>query len=330
MASLFHVGGGARVYRSDGCGAIVRIDDFGKVTVIVGASEIGQGADTVLAQICADTLGVPVDKVEIVQDDTLVCPWDVGVHASRTTFIAGNATKLAAEKVREQLLELASGLLEEPRENLTIEDGVIRSSREPSRRLPYDRAVRATHYREGGTQLVAEAFYDPPTVMQDESFRGNISVTYAFGTQVAEIEVDMDTGRIDVLRVVAAHDVGRALNPAGAEGQIEGGVAMGLGYAVTEQYIVKEGKLLNPYFRDYKIATTLDVPQVKVILVETNDPDGPFGAKGLGEAGAICTAPAIANALYAATGVRIKSLPLSPERVLEAIDAARERGELRS
>ncbi|HEX6510717.1 MAG TPA: molybdopterin cofactor-binding domain-containing protein [Chloroflexota bacterium] len=328
MASLFHVGGGARVYRSDGCGAIVRIDDFGKVTVIIGASEIGQGSDTVLAQICADTLGVPVEKVEIVQDDTLVCPWDVGVHASRTTFIAGHATRMAAEKARDKLLELASGLLEEPQENLEIEDGVITSRREPSRRIGYDRAVRATHFREGGTQLVAEAFYDPPTTMQDEHFRGNISVTYAFGTQAAEIDVDMDTGRIDVLRVVAAHDVGRALNPAGAEGQIEGGVAMGLGYAITEQLIVKDGKVVNPYFRDYKMATAQDMPAVTVILVETNDPAGPFGAKGLGEAGAICTAPAIANALYNATGVRIKALPLTPERVLEALDAARDRGEL--
>ncbi len=329
VASLFHVGGGARVYRSDGCGAIVRIDDFGKVTVVIGASEIGQGSDTVLAQICADTLGVPVERVEIVQDDTLVCPWDVGVHASRTTFIAGHATRLAAEKVRQQLLELASGLLEEPEENLRIEDGVITSAREPSRRISYDRAVRATHFREGGTQLIAEAFYDPPTTMQDEHFKGNISATYAFGTQVAEIEVDMDTGRIDVLRVVAAHDVGRALNPAGAEGQIEGGVAMGLGYAVTEQLIVQDGKVVNPYFRDYKLATALDMPKVDVILVETNDPAGPFGAKGLGEAGAICTAPAIANALFNATGVRIKSLPLTPERVLEALEEARASGALR-
>ncbi|MHB8618574.1 MAG: xanthine dehydrogenase family protein molybdopterin-binding subunit [Chloroflexota bacterium] len=330
MASLFHVGGGARVYRSDGCGAIVRLDDFGKVTVIIGASEIGQGSDTVLAQICADTLGVPLEKVEIVQDDTLVCPWDVGVHASRTTFIGGNATKMATEKVRDKLLDLASGLLEEPKENLHIEDGVITSRRESSRRVTYDRVVRAAHFREGGTQLIAEAFYDPPTVMQDENFRGNISVTYAFGTQVAEVEVDMDTGRVDVVRVVAAHDVGRALNPAGAEGQIEGGVAMGLGYGVTEQYLIKEGKLLNPYFRDYKMATAQDMPEVQVILVETNDPAGPFGAKGLGEAGAICTAPAIANAVYAATGVRIKELPLSPERVLEALDAARARGEIQA
>ncbi|MBV9120536.1 MAG: molybdopterin-dependent oxidoreductase [Chloroflexi bacterium] len=328
VASLFHVGGGARVYRSDGCGAIVRIDDFGKVTVTIGASEIGQGSDTVLAQICADTLGVPVEKVEIVQDDTLVCPWDVGVHASRTTFIAGHATMLATNKVKDQLLDLASGLLEEPRENLRLEDGQITSTREPSRRISYDRVVRATHFREGGTQLIAEAFYDPPTVMQDQDFRGNISVTYAFATQIAEIEVDLDTGRIEVLRVIAAHDVGRALNPAGAEGQIEGGVAMGLGYAVTEQYLVKDGKLLNPYFRDYKLATSQDMPEVKVILVETNDPAGPFGAKGLGETGAIAVAPAVANALYDATGVRIKELPLTPERVLEALDAARARGEL--
>jgi len=329
MASLFHVGGGARVYRSDGCGAIVRIDDFGKVTVVIGASEIGQGSDTVLAQMCADTLGVPVGKVEIVQDDTLVCPWDVGVHASRTTFIAGHATMLATQKVKDKLLELAAGLLEEPKENLEIQDGDITSRREPSRRISYDRAVRATHFREGGTQLIAEAFYDPPTVMQDENFRGNISATYAFAAQVAEIEVDIDTGRIDVLRVIAAHDVGRALNPAGAEGQIEGGVAMGLGYAVTEQYIVKDGKCLNPYFRDYKLATACDMPEVKVIFVETDDPAGPFGAKGLGETGAIAIAPAIANALYNATGVRIRELPLTPERVLAAIEAARERGELR-
>src|SRR5438093_2681546 len=144
-AGMFHVGGGARIYRSDGCGAIVKLDDFGKVTLITGASEIGQGSETVLAMIVAEALGVPLERVDVVNSDTSVRPWDVGTHASRTTFVAGNAARLAAEKVRAQLLAIAEGQLEEPAERLDVAGGGVSVRGEPHRRLPYEQVVRAGH-----------------------------------------------------------------------------------------------------------------------------------------------------------------------------------------
>jgi xanthine dehydrogenase molybdenum-binding subunit len=322
-AGMFHVGGGARVYRSDGCGAIVKLDDFGKVSLITGASEIGQGSETVLAMIVAEELGVPFERVEVVNSDTSVKPWDVGVHASRTTFIAGNAALLAARDVRAQLLALAAEQLEEDASALDCEEGAVFVKAAPQRRLAYDKVVRAGHFREGGRILMGQAFYDPPTQMLDKDFRGNVSVTYAFAAQAALVEVEEATGRIEVVRVASAHDVGRALNPIGCEGQIEGGIHMGLGYALTEELRLQDGRVLNPGFLDYKLLTAPDMPEILVTLIETVDEAGPFGAKGLGEAGTIPVSAAVANAVKDATGVRVTELPMTPERVYRALRAAR-------
>jgi CO/xanthine dehydrogenase Mo-binding subunit len=322
-AGMFHVGGGARVYRSDGCGAIVKLDDFGKVTLITGASEIGQGSETVLAMIVAEVLGVPLDRVAVVNSDTAIKPWDVGVHASRTTFIAGNAALLAARDVRRQLLALAAAQLDEPAAALDCADGAVFVTAAPQRRLAYDRVVRAGHFREGGRILIGQAFYDPPTQMLDKDFRGNVSVTYGFAAQAAVVEVEEATGKVEVLRVASAHDVGRALNPVGCEGQIEGGIHMGLGYCLTEELKLAEGRVLNPGFLDYKLLTAPDMPELLISLIETIDEAGPFGAKGLGEAGTIPISAAVANAVKDAVGVRVTALPLSPERVFRAMRAAR-------
>jgi CO/xanthine dehydrogenase Mo-binding subunit len=321
-AGMFHVGGGARVYRSDGCGAIVKLDDFGRVTLITGASEIGQGSETVLAMIVAEELGIPFGRVDVVNSDTAVKPWDVGVHASRTTFIAGNAALLAARDVRRQLLALAAEQLEEAVEALDLDEGYVCVRAAPQRRLPYEKVVRAGHFREGGRILIGQAFYDPPTQMLDKDFRGNVSVTYGFAAQAALVEVEEATGKVEVLRVASAHDVGRALNPVGCEGQIEGGIHMGLGYCLTEELRFREGRLLNPGFLDYKLLTAPDMPEVLVTLIETVDEAGPFGAKGLGEAGTIPVSAAVANAVKDATGVRLTELPMTPERVWRALRAA--------
>ncbi|HEU5324191.1 MAG TPA: molybdopterin cofactor-binding domain-containing protein, partial [Methylomirabilota bacterium] len=234
-AAMFHVGGGARIYRSDGCGAIVKLDDFGRVSLITGATEVGQGSETVLAMIVAETLGVPLERVDVVNSDTAVKPWDVGAHASRTTFIAGNAARLAAEKLRARLLELAAAQLDAPAAGLVARDGWIAVAAEPQRRLPYDRVARAGHYQPGGRALVAEAFYDPPTAMLDKDLRGNVSAAYGFAAQAVLLDVEEATGRIEVRKVASAHDVGRALNPLAAEGQVHGGIHMGLGYALSER-----------------------------------------------------------------------------------------------
>lgn len=320
VAATLNVGGGARIYRSDGCGATVKIDDFGRVSLITGATEIGQGSDAVLAQIVAEVLGVLPGDVQLVNDDTEVKPWDVGVHASRTTFIAGKAAMLAAEKAREKLFETAAELLHAEPVDLIAADRMISVHGDPQRAVPVDKAARARHFRAGGEVIIGQAFYDPPNQMVDQhTYHGNVSAAYGFGAQAAEIEVDLETGQVRVLKISAAHDVGRALNPMYVEGQIEGGVHMGLGYALYEQLQVREGKVINANLADYKLATTLEMPEIEVILVETHDPEGPFGAKGVGEMGINPTAAAIANAVYDAIGVRITSLPITAEKILRAL-----------
>ncbi len=320
FASTLNVGGGARIYRSDGCGATVKVDDFGHVSLITGSTEIGQGSETILAQIVAEVLGIKVEDVNVLNSDTDVKPWDVGVHASRTTFIAGNAAHIAAMDARRQLFETASELLKAKPEELVARDGKI-FVKDSDRSTDLTKVARSRHYREGGKVILGEGWYDPPTKLVDkDTYKGNISATYGFGTQMAEVEVDTETGKVRVLRLVCANDVGRAINPMAVEGQIEGGAQMGLGYALTEELIVKEGRVMNPDFLDYRLFTSADMPEIESIIIETDDPQGPFGAKGVGEMGGTPTAAAIANAIHDATGVWLTQLPMTPERVLKALE----------
>ncbi|MCK6623826.1 MAG: xanthine dehydrogenase family protein molybdopterin-binding subunit [Anaerolineae bacterium] len=357
FASTLNVGGGARIYRSDGCGAIVKVDDFGHVTLISGSSEIGQGSETVLAQIVADVLGVRVSDVTVLNSDTDIKPWDVGVHASRTTFIAGNAAHQAALAARRQIFETAAEMLGVNPEELvahngkieiageqggrgaeeqgskeknlkSTSEGAIHAQRGSPKSVDLAKVVRSRHYREGGQVIMGEGWYDPPTKLVDkDTYKGNISATYGFGAQMAEVEVDTETGIVRVLRLACANDVGRAINPLAVEGQIEGGAQMGLGYALSEELIVREGQVLNPDFRLYRLFTAADMPQIETCLIETDDPQGPFGAKGVGEMGGTPTAAAIANAIYDAVGVRLTELPMTPERVLAALDQKAQRAE---
>jgi len=321
-AGMFHVGGGARIYRSDGCGAIVKLDDFGKVTLITGASEIGQGSETVLAMIVAETLGVPLARVDVVNSDTSIRPWDVGTHASRTTFVAGNAARQAAEKVRTQLLDMAAAQFDEPAAALDVKGGWVFARRDPQRRVQYEAVARAGHFRGGGRMLVAEAFYDPPTTMLDKDFQGNVSAAYTSAFQAVLVDVDPESGRVVVRKVASAHDVGRALNPAAAEGQVHGGIHMGLGYALSERLVVERGQVVTQTFMDYAVLKADDMPEIEVRLIESVDAEGPFGAKGLGESGVIPVAAAVRNAIKDATGVRCNELPVTPERLLAGLGAA--------
>ncbi|MDP2627585.1 MAG: molybdopterin-dependent oxidoreductase [Candidatus Rokubacteria bacterium] len=321
-AAMFHVAGGARVYRSDGCGAILKLDDFGTVTLLTGASEIGQGSETVLAMIVAEELGIPLDRLAVINSDTSVKPWDVGVHASRTTFIAGNAALQAARSLKTRLLAMAAEVMDEKAEELELVSGRVRVKGRPERGMEYDRVVRAGHFRQGGQVLVAEAFYDPPSEMLSKDLRGNVSATYGFAAQAALVEVSEETGEVRVLKIISAHDVGRALNPMAAEGQIHGGIHMGLGYALSEELIIREGHVLNPQFMEYALFLASDMPEIDVHLIETVDEHGPFGAKGLGESGVIPVSAAIANAVKDATGVRFTELPMTPQRVYQALGAA--------
>ncbi len=326
VAALIHVGGGARVYKSDGHGVIVKMDDFGKVSVITGAVEIGQGSETVIAQVAAETLGVLPEDVSVIRHDTDVCPWDVGTHASRLAFVSCNAVIAAAGKIGAHLRQLAGEMLQADPGDVGLAERhcfVLSDPDNPERRLPLEKILRRAHYVSQGRMLVAETFFDPPNEMLDSEFKGNLSCSYAFGATGVEVEVDEETGQVEILRYVAAHDIGRALNPMLLEGQVHGGAVMGVGYALTEELKLDRGRVVNDNFLDYKILTALDRVPVEPVLVETNDAAGPFGAKGVGEPGLVPVAPAIANAIRDAVGVRMCSLPITPEKLLRAIKEKR-------
>ncbi|MFQ5654783.1 MAG: xanthine dehydrogenase family protein molybdopterin-binding subunit, partial [Planctomycetota bacterium] len=358
MASLIHVGGGGKIYASDGSGIILKLDDFGNVNVSYGGVEMGQGLHAVLRQGVAEALGVTPERVFINPTDTATSPWDVGTHASRGAFMALNTAILAAEKLKARLFaraaevfpdEVERNLERERRRSpeveparidvsaavaaggLELRDGFLSlkdAPPEPWLRVELGRFLRAVHFRDQGTMFTEEAFYEPPTELPDwKKGRGNLSASYAFGVQGAEVEVDEETGMVRILRMVSAHDVGRVLNPVTLEGQTYGALAQGIGYALIEEVRSKDGRVLNPDFVDYKIPTACEIDfPIDLVFIETNDPHGPFGAKGVGEPGLVPTAPAIANAIYDAAGVRIHDLPITPEKVLAALHEKAARG----
>lgn len=221
--------------------------------------------------------------------------------------------------MKDQLLEAAAKSLGESAEDLDIRDRVIFSKKDPEKKSPLNKVLRTAHYTTGGNMVMGEYFYDPANENLDKEFKGNLSVTYAYGTHGAEVEVDRETGQVKILKYIAAHDVGKAINPMLLEGQVYGGATMGIGYALTEKLVLQNGKVMNPNFLDYKMLTAKDVPRIEPVVIETDDQFGPFGAKGVGEPGLVPTAPAIANAIYDAIGVRIKELPITPEKVLAAL-----------
>ncbi|RLA91256.1 MAG: xanthine dehydrogenase family protein molybdopterin-binding subunit [Deltaproteobacteria bacterium] len=329
MSSLIHVGGGARVYKSDGHGMIMKVDDFGKISVITGAVEIGQGSETVISQVAAEVLGVFPEDIQIIKGDTSICPWDVGTHASRQAFVSCNAAITVANKIKKEILDIAGKYFNVDPENLDIKNRVIYLKDEPEnseKQMPLDKLLRRAHFSKHGTMIMAETFYDPPNEMLNQEFKGNLSCTYAYGTTGVEVEVDTETGHVEIKKYFAAHDVGRALNPMLLEGQIYGAAVMGTGYALTEQLILKQGKVMNDNFLDYKILTAKDKIPIVPILVETIDELGPLGAKGIGEPACVPTAPAIANAIHDAIGVRIKDLPITPEKILKALKEKEKKG----
>jgi xanthine dehydrogenase molybdenum-binding subunit len=280
MASMIHVGGGARVYKSDGCGTIIKVDDFGTVNVITGATDMGQGSETVIAQIVAEELGVRIEDVVVTHTDTDICPWDVGAHASRTTFVAGNSAKGAAKKVKDQLLEVAAKSLGESPENLDIRDRTVFSKKDPEKKSPLGKVLRAAHYTAGGSMVMAENFYDPANENLDREFKGNLSVTYAYGTHGVEVEVDKETGQVEILKYIAAHDVGKAINPMLLEGQVYGGATMGIGYALTERLILKDGEVMNPNFLDYRCSQPRMFQILKRLSSKRTIPSAPLAQRG--------------------------------------------------
>ncbi|MDO8688612.1 MAG: xanthine dehydrogenase family protein molybdopterin-binding subunit [Dehalococcoidia bacterium] len=292
--------------------AMVRVNEDGTVSVLSGAVDTGQGSDTVLLQIAAEELGANPDQVKFVRADTDVTPVDLGNFASRTTVFAGNAVKGAASEVKKQVFLVAADELEANPGDLVASNGFIYVKGTPDRKVAFTHAGKKAIERNMGRPVVGEASYDPPDKL-------NYS-TYSFGAQVAEVEVDPQTGRVEVIRLTGAHDGGTAINPMGVEGQLEGSMHMALGLTLTEEVFWDEGRITNASLTSYCVPSALDMPRTELVPVDSWDPEGPFGAKESGEGTVGPTAPAIANAIFDAAGIRMKSLPITAEKVLVALE----------
>ena len=292
--------------------ATVRMNEDGTVQLFTGTTGLGTGAHTALAQIVAEELGVRFEDVSVVHGDTDVVPWDIGAFASHTTYMGGRAAQMAAAEVKKQVLAIAAEALEAAPGDLEVRQGIVRikgSDRElgvrdavsPKKGLPTK-------------QLIASATYSP-------------TKSYSFAAHFVEVQVDTETGQIDVLQVIPVHEIGKVIHPVAAQGQIEGGIQQGIGHTLTEDYVIDpaSGRSLNAGFVDYKMPLSMDMPPIRTIILETApDPGGPFGAKGVGEDPIIAIGPAIANAVYTAIGVRFRHYPITPEQVLEGLRQKRE------
>src|SRR5438093_1164649 len=346
----------------------IKIDRDGGVVVYTGASEIGQGSDTMTAQVAAETLGCSLGRIKIVAADTDLTPIDIGSYSSRVTFMAGNATLRAAEQVKKQIASAAARKMGCAPEELLFRDDTVypkdagvgaglcpaergeapfphgqasvsgrvegqilrgslqqkRNEEGPKDSMTFEEEVVAAIDFHGA--LTGTGSYAPPPEARGGKHKGagvGPSPAYSYSAQVAEVSVDEDTGEVTVHKVWAAHDCGRALNPVSVEVQIIGSVWMGMGQALTEEMVWKDGLLMNPGLLEYRSPSSIESPEVEPIIVESIDPEGPFGAKECSEGSLAATIPAIANAIYDAVGIRLRESPFTPERVLSALRAKR-------
>jgi 4-hydroxybenzoyl-CoA reductase subunit alpha len=306
-------------------GAVIQVGQDAAINVLTGAADIGQGAETVIAQIVAEVFGVTIDQIRVTAADTGVTPLDPGTFGSGVTVRAGNAARIAAESVRKRVFECVADELEANPDDLVAKDGLIFVKGSPSINIPFARALKIYQYKDLPMPLVGRASWmadtSEPTTLFNQP--GNFSPNYSFMTQAAEVEVDLSTGKVKVIKMATAHDCGRPINPMLVEGQLEGSIAGGMGQALYENVIVENGQVMNPSFLDYGFPTTMETPEMVSIDIETDDPVGPFGAKEAGEGTQLSPAPAIVNAIYDAIGVHFNELPVTPEKILKALEEKR-------
>lgn len=305
----------------DGCGAHVHVHEDGSVLLFTGITEMGQGSYTVLPQICAEELGVKLEDVRYVVPDTDIVPESGPTVGSRSTTVAGNAIILAARQIKESILDAASEMLDVPIDRLECRNRLIFDRDNPVASIMFRDAAMKCY--KTGRRLIGQGWWTPPKSSLDpETGQGSPYHVYTFSTHMAETIVDIETGVVEITDFVAAFDIGRAINPKLVEGQIEGGVAMGLGYALMENVVIDKGYIRNLGLENYLIPTSLDVPNIKSIILEVKNKYGPYGAKGIGEMPNIPATPAILNAIANACGARVRSLPADPEGVFWALKEA--------
>jgi 4-hydroxybenzoyl-CoA reductase subunit alpha len=307
--------GGKGLFQHDTSAAFLKIAEDGKLSLFTGLPDMGQGSHTTMAIIAAETLGINADDITVISGDTDIAPFDVGAFAQRGTFTTGNAVKIASLDAKKQIAKTASEKLDVKPTSLIFKDRKIYPKGAPDKAISFEDVVFDTLHCMEGRFIMGRGFYNSPTT--------KAALAYSFGAQIAEVEVDPETGIVKLLKMTVAHDVGRAINPLAVEGQMDGQVFSGMGQTLFEECFMEDGQILNQSRVDYKLPRTHEVPEMEHIIVETNDPYGPYGAKEVGE-GPIATNPhAIAMAVSNAIDYTLKELPITPERVLKALKEKR-------
>jgi 4-hydroxybenzoyl-CoA reductase alpha subunit len=302
-------------------GVQIKIDRGGGVAVFCGSTDIGQGSDSILAYIVAEVLGIRPEDIRVVTADTDLTPVDLGSYSSRVTVMTGNAAMEASEKLRALLFEVAAEKLDTPADLLVAADRRIYDAKDPNHGISFVEAANLAEAKHGTLGSVGS--YKPPTSASAGKYRGSgvgPSPSYSYSACVAQVDVDPETGIVVVEKIWIAHDIGQSINPLLVEGQVEGGVYMGLGEALMEEQVFRKGLHKLPSMLEYKSPTTLEMCDVETVLIESGDPNGPFGAKEAGQGPLLPVPPAIANAVYDAVGVRIDEVPITPDKVLKALD----------
>jgi len=319
-ASAYITGANEPIYsnKMPHTGVQIQLDRGGGVTVFCGSTDIGQGSNSVLAMIVAEELGVTVDDIHVVNGDTSLTPVDLGSFASRVTLMAGNAALDGARKLRKILFDTAAEIFKVPAASFAAANGIVYCLDDEKRRITFPNLVQLAEAKHG--TLGATGSYTPPN--HGVRYKGGaigLAPNYSYSACVAAVTVDIETGELTVEKIWLAHDIGKAINPLLAEGQIEGSIYMGLGEVLMEEQTFRRGLYNVPSILDYKIPTFLEMPEMETILIETHDPAGPYGAKEAGQGALLPVAPAIANAVYDAVGVRIDEVPITAEKIFKAL-----------
>jgi 4-hydroxybenzoyl-CoA reductase subunit alpha len=312
--------GGARQRGHQSCAAVVRLCEDGTVDYLTGASDCGQGSDTVLVQIVAEELGLGMDDVDIKRVDTAYTPCDAGSYGSRVTVLAGEAAQKAARDVKEQLAGIAAKQWEVEPADIVFRDRKVYVKGSPDKAMPFDKLAKIASYSGSGAVILGKGYSEYGIEILDfDKGIGNCGTSYSFTSHLTEVDVDMETGFVKCTDMTIAHDCGRPLNPINVEAQNHGAAMQGMGQAMYEQFEMDRGKTLNPTLLDYKMPLAMDVPDIKVIDIITDDPDGIYGAKEASEGAIVSAPPSVVSAIHDATGVWMKEQPVTPEKIVMAL-----------
>jgi len=312
---------GPRMAGHNTAGAVIKVHEDGGISLATGSTDAGQGSDTVLSQIAAEVLGVRFEDIRYGMVDSDITPLDPGTFGSRVTFVTGNAVRIAAEDARRQLAEVAATALEANPHDIVFRDRKVYVAGSPDRGMPFGKLVKIAQYSGTGKTILGRGYWAPEglEVPNFETGRGNMAAAYSFGAQVAEVEVDTETGFIKVTRMAMVHDCGQPLNEMLMEGQLEGSAIGGVGHSLMEEIVRREGQTMNPSFLDYRMPSTLDACPLEIRHTDTYDEIGPFGAKETGEGIQVAVVPAIVNSIHDAIGVAFKRIPVTPMMVRKAL-----------